>query len=203
MMHFAQVARLGRSGAQRGVALPVMLIVLAIMLVSGAYLLKSSNSTTLTTANLAYQTTLNRANDLALLQGAEWLSATWKTNKALLDGDSTGNGYIATYNFGDNVRSANFWNGKKTIDDGKGNTIEFVIHRLCSASKSWSDPANQCMYTTPNSSTVGTTLAIGASMSSNAAQYATNPQLHYIITARINGPRGGNVISQLAVLMAA
>lgn len=200
MKHYVKSIRRGRA---RGVALPVMLIVLAIMLVSGAYLLKSSNSNTLTASNLAYQTTLSRANDLALMQGAEWLSDTWKTNKALLDTNIAASGYVATHNFNDTVRSANFWAGKRTIDDGKGNTIEYVIHRLCSAQASWSDPANQCMTTTPNSTTAGTTLALGASMASGSAQYATNPQLHFIITARINGPRGGNVISQLAVLMAA
>jgi hypothetical protein len=200
MKHYAKSIR---RGSARGVALPVMLIVLAIMLVSGAYLLKSSNSNTLTTSNLAYQTTLSRANDLALMQGAEWLSDTWKTNKVLLDKNIEASGYVATHNFNDTVRSANFWAGKRTINDGKGNTIEYVIHRLCSAQASWSDPANQCMTTTPNSTTAGTTLALGASMASGSAQYATNPQLHFIITARINGPRGGNVISQLAVLMAA
>lgn len=201
MTHYAKFVR---RGSARGVALPVMLIVLAIMLVSGAYLLKSSNSNTLTTSNLAYQTTLTRANDLALMQGAEWLSDTWKNNKVLLDKDIAASGYVATLNFNDTVRSANFWAGKRTIqDDGKGNTIEYVIHRLCSAQASWNDSANQCMTTTPNSTTAGTSLALGASMASGSAQYATNPQLHFIITARINGPRGGNVISQLAVLMAA
>lgn len=201
MTHYAKSVR---RGSARGVALPVMLIVLAIMLVSGAYLLKSSNSNTLTTSNLAYQTTLTRANDLALMQGAEWLSDTWKNNKVLLDKNIEASGYVATLRSEDTVRSANFWAGKRTIqDDGKGNTIEYVIHRLCSAQVSWNDPDNHCMTTTPNSTTAGTTLALGASMASGSAQYATNPQLHFIITARINGPRGGNVISQLAVLMAA
>lgn len=201
-VHSLRRIRLARLARQGGVALPVILIVLGIMLLSGAYLIKSGNTSTLTTANLAYQTTLNRANDRALLESAEWLSTTWKTNKVLLDTNSSGDGYVATFNPTDNVRTSTFWDGSKTLDLGNGVTIQYVIHRLCSLQASWNTNNNRCMQTAPNIANVGTSLALGASMSSTASQYADNPKLHYIITARIYGPRGGNVVSQLAVLMA-
>ena len=51
---------------QRGLALPIMLIMLAVMLVSAAYLLRASNSGTLASANLAYETTLSKEADLGL-----------------------------------------------------------------------------------------------------------------------------------------
>ncbi len=187
--------------SQRGIALPVMLIVLAIMLVSGAYLLKASNTSTLTAGNLAYQSTLSRANDRALMEGSEWLAATWVNNRASLDGDIAAGGYVATLDTTQNVRSPGFWVGKKTIVDSNQNSIEYVIHRLCSRALSFNAPTNQCMQTTANTSQLGTTVALGASLASNTINLAGNPQLHYIITARIYGPRGGNVISQLAVLM--
>lgn len=186
---------------QRGVALPVMLIVLAVMLISGAYLLKASNTTTITTSNLAYQSALNKANDLALMAGAEWLSSTWSTNKSLLDGDSPDNGYIATLNTTLTVHSTNFWSGKKTTVDSSGNSIDYVIHRLCSLAQPYNANGNQCMQTTSNPATLGSSVALGSSLSSTAVQLAGAPQLHYIITARISGPRGGNVISQMAVLI--
>jgi Tfp pilus assembly protein PilX len=189
------------SRRQRGIALPAMMIVLVIMLISGAYLLKSSNSTTMTTANLAYQSVLNRANDRALMEGSEWLASTWSSNRVALDSDSPTNGYVATLDTTQNVHTANFWNGKKTFTDDQGNVIEYVIHRLCSQALAYNEPTNQCMQTTPNTVSLGSTVALGASLSSNALQLAGNPQLHYIITARINGLRGGNVISQLAVLI--
>lgn len=190
-----------RRAPQHGIALPVMLIVLAIMLISGAYLLKASNTSTLTAANLAYQSTLARANDRALMEGSEWLAAIWASNRAALDTDNAGNGYVATLDTTQNVHSANFWVGKKTITDSNGNDIDYVIHRLCSRALTYSAPTNQCMQTTANTTALGTTLALGASMQSDTINLAGNPQLHYIITARIYGPRGGNVISQLAVLM--
>jgi hypothetical protein len=198
MNHHAPLSRLAR---QQGVALPVMLIVLTIMLISGAYLLKASNSSTIMATNLAYQSTLSRANDLALMEGSEWLSSTWTGNRAALDVDNAGDGYVATLDTTQTVRSPGFWVGKKTITDSNGMSIEYVIHRLCSRALAYNDPVNQCMQTTANVNALGTTVALGASLSSTAVQLAGNPQLHYIITARIYGPRGGNVISQLAVLM--
>lgn len=186
---------------QRGVALPVMLIVLTIMLLSGAYLLKTSNTATLTAANLAYQSTLTRANDRALMEASEWLAQTWTSNRAALNSDSSGDGYVASLDTTLTVRSPNFWTNSKTIVDSQGNSIDYVIHRFCSRALPYDDITNQCMKTSANTSSLGTTVAMGASLAWKSAQLAVNPQLHYIITARINGPRGGNVISQLAVLM--
>jgi Tfp pilus assembly protein PilX len=189
------------SSRQRGIALPVMMIVLVVMLISGAYLLKASNTTTITTANLAYQSALSKANDLALMTGAEWLSATWTTNRQLLDSDSSGNGYKANFNTAQTVRSSGFWQGSTTITDADGNSIEYVIHRLCAQAQPYNVNNNQCMQTTANPIAQGTTVALGSSLASTAVQLAGAPQLHYIITARINGARGGDAISQMAVLM--
>ena len=186
---------------QRGVALPVMLIVLVVMVISGAYLLKASNTTTMTTSNLAYRAALNKANDLALLSASEWLSSTWSTNKVLLDSDNPANGYVAKLDTTQTVHSGGFWSGKATMTDTAGNTIEYVIHRLCSQAQPFNAGTNQCMQTTANPITLGTGVALGSSLSSNAVQLAGSPQLHYIITARIFGPRGGDVISQMAVLI--
>jgi len=190
-----------RLATERGVALPVMLIVLVIMLISGAYLLKSSNGVTMTTSNLAYQSTLNKANDLALLTATEWLSATWASNKVALDGNISANGYVANLDTTQTVKSANFWVGKATITAPDGNTIEYVIHRMCSTTGSWNAATNKCLQTTANTFTAGSSVALGSSLSSTTPQLAGAPQLHYVITARIFGPRGGNVISQAAVLM--
>ncbi|WP_426114392.1 hypothetical protein [Massilia sp. PWRC2] len=190
-----------RRRLQRGIALPVMLIVLTIMLLSGVYLLKSSNAVTMNTSNLAYQSVLNKANDLALMSASEWLSSTWTGNRLLLDANVPASGYVANLDTTQTVNSANFWAGKATMVAADGNTIEYVIHRVCKTAGSWNVLPNTCMQTTANSYSLGTSVALGSSLSSTAVQLAGSPQLHYIITARIYGPRGGNVISQMAVLM--
>jgi len=179
----------------------VMLIVLVIMLISGAYLLKSSNGVTMTTSNLAYQSTLNKANDLALLTATEWLSATWASNKVALDANISANGYVANLDTTQTVKSPNFWIGKATVTAPDGNTIEYVIHRICRTPGAWNATGNTCLQTSANTFTPGTSVALGSSLSSTTPQLAGAPQLHYVITARIFGPRGGNVISQAAVLM--
>ncbi|WLI91491.1 hypothetical protein Q4S45_10330 [Massilia sp. R2A-15] len=188
---------------QRGLALPVMLIILVVMLISSAYLLKSSNSTTMTTSNLAYESALNKAADLGLLTGFEWLSATATSNKVALDANSSDNGYVATFDTTQNVRSDGFWSGKRTLTTADGLTIDYVIHRMCSQAAAYNAGSNRCLQTTPNPSNLGSSVALGSSLSSTALALAGSPQLHYIITARIAGPRGGNVINQLAVLIGA
>ena len=82
--------------AQRGIALPVMLIMMLVMLVTSIYLLKSSNSTTLSASSLAYDATLSRAADFGLHKGFEWISQKAKTDKGALTAHQPAEGYRAT-----------------------------------------------------------------------------------------------------------
>jgi len=187
---------------QRGIALPVMLIMLLILLVSSIYLLRSSNSTTLTAANLAYDAQLARATDFGLHTGFQWLSQTASANRATLNANVAGQGYRATMNPRLSVRSGEFWDGSRLVDDGKGNTIRYVIHRMCTLASPTNAPNNYCVRTTANTAELGNAVRIGDSMKTDGALFNGVPQTHFVITARIDGPRGGNVITQMVVLMA-
>ena len=188
---------------QRGIALPVMLIMLLVMLVSSIYLLKSSNSTTLSASNLANDAALARAADFGLHTGFQWLSATAAANKAQLDGHVADQGYRATLNTKDSVRSADFWDGSRVVQDAQLNRIRYVIHRMCALDVVYSHPDNACVQTSVNTSELGNTVRLGDSLASDAPVYAGVPQLHYVITARIDGPKGGNVVTQMVVLIGA
>jgi Tfp pilus assembly protein PilX len=188
---------------QHGIALPVMLIILAVMLISSIYLLKASNSTTLTAANLAYDSTLSRAADLGLHTGFQWLSDTAVANKPLLDADSKDNGYLATLDTTQAISSSGFWTGSKKVTDGDGNQVEYVVHRLCRNAGRYDDANNACVQTAANTSTLGNTVAVGDSLASDAPNFASTPQVHYVITARIVGARGGSVMNQMVVLIGA
>ncbi|WP_371766719.1 hypothetical protein [Massilia sp.] len=185
-----------------GMALPVVLIILAVMLLGSVYLLRSVNSTALTTGNLAYDTTLSREADLGLHTGFAWLSQTAQTNKAALNQDDAANGYVATWDAASQARDAAFWNGSRTITGDDGTSIEYVIHRLCASTGAYSG-TNRCMQTAANTATAGSTVAMGDSLASDAPSYAGTPQLHYVITARITGGRGANVTNQMIVLIGA
>jgi hypothetical protein len=185
-----------------GLALPVVLIILAVMLVSSIYLMKSIHSTTLTTGNLAYDATLSQSVDLGLHTGFDWLKATAATSKTTLDTDSAANGYVALLDTTQTPRDDEFWEGSKTIaaPDGSGN-IEYVIHRLCLARKPAGDAKNQCVQTAANTALLGTAVGLGTSLASDSPSYAGSPQVHYVITARLRGAKGASVTNQMIVLI--
>jgi Tfp pilus assembly protein PilX len=185
---------------QAGIALPVMLIVLLVMLISSIYLLKSSNTTTLTAANLAYDSAQSRAVDYGLHAGFKWLQATSNSNKGLLDTSGSGAGYVATYDPTEGVRSPAFWAGSTTVTVGT-QRIEYVIHRMCVMALPYNDKDNNCVQTSDNPSASGTALAPGASMAITTPRYAGVPRIHYLVTARMDGARGGNVVNQMTVLI--
>jgi hypothetical protein len=187
---------------QAGIALPVMLIILLVMMVGSIYLLKASNSTTLTTSNLAYDSALARAADLGLHTGFQWLSDTARLNKTRLNANDAVNGYVAAFNTAYTPSNDEFWDGRKSIDDTAGNRIEYVVHRLCAFPGPY-DVNNRCVQSATNTSALGNAVPIGASLSVNAPVFAGTPKVHYVITARITGPRGGNVVNQLVVLIGA
>lgn len=190
----------------RGIALPVMLIMLAVMLMGSLYLLRSSTSSALATVNQAYDSSLSRAADLGLLTGVQWLGATATANKQLLYADSAANAYVATLNTALTVSSPAFWTGSQTISDTAGNQIEYVIHRMCALAGAYDligPPANTCMQTAVNTSTLNNSVALGESLASDAPSLSGMPQIHYVITSRIFGTRGGNVINQMVVLIGA
>ncbi|MDC8759983.1 pilus assembly PilX family protein [Janthinobacterium fluminis] len=190
---------------QRGIALPVMLIMLAVLLVSSIYLLKASMSTTLMSANLAYDASLSKAADLGLLTGFQWLKDTAAANKGQLDNSFADAAYVATLDTTQSVANPGFWVGSKVIDDraNSGNRIEYVIHRMCALSGAYDKAANTCMQTAPNTAIVNNTVALGDSLASDSTSLAGAPQVHYIVTARIFGVRGGNVVNQLVVMIGA
>lgn len=188
---------------QRGIALPVMMIILLVMLVSSVYLFKAINSTTMTTANLAYDASLRKAADLGLHAGFQWLSDTASANKGLLNANDSGHAYLANLDVTLNPNENEFWTGSAVIADSANNRIEYVVHRLCAVAGAYDMPGNSCVQTAANTSTLGTSVGVGDSLAADSPVFAGTPQVHYVITARIFGPRGGNVVNQLVVLIGA
>jgi len=188
---------------QRGAALPVMLIMMLVMLVTSIYLLRSSNSATLAASNLAYDATLSRAVDFGLHSGFQWLSDTASTAKASLNGDDADHGYRAIMDTAWTPNDEEFWRFSTVVQDADGNRIRYAIHRMCASQGSFGSAGQDCVLTSANTVKIGNKVAIGESLASDAPAYASSPQIHYVITARIDGARGGNVINQMAVLIGA
>jgi hypothetical protein len=190
---------------QGGMALVVMLIILVVLMVGSLYLMKAGTSTTVVTANLAYDSAMSKAADLGLHAGAKWLGDhDTPATKAVLLQDSAANGYVATYDPGVPPSSENFWAGKATIADPNDASIsvDYVIRRMCSTPGAFDVAPNTCVQTSAPAGANGG-VPVGESLSSDATPLPGPPQLHYVITARIAGSRGGYVINQMVVLIGA
>ena len=176
-----------------------MLIMLTVMLVSSIYMLKASTSTTMTAANLAYDAALSKSADAGLHAGFAYLRST--VNRADLLVDQPAQGYVATLTPTWTVSNAAFWLGAVTLplNPATGDRVQYVIHRMCTFPGAYNSNNNSCRTTSarPNSKTsqpFGTSLGLGG------PKFLQQPQLHYVVTARINGARGGNVVTQAVVL---
>jgi Tfp pilus assembly protein PilX len=188
-----------------GMALPVMLIILVVMMVTGIYMLRATHSSELTTGNLAYNATMSRAADYGLHVGYQYLSSTAAGNKVALNASDKASGYEAKLDTTLSVRDSAFWANVRTVTDADNNQVDYVIHRMCAFEGAYGQSVNQvansCMLTSANTSQIGNTVPLGTSLAVNAPQFADAPQVHYVITARIHGARGGNVVNQMIVLI--
>ncbi|TFW29639.1 pilus assembly PilX family protein [Duganella callida] len=181
----------------RGIALPIMLIMLAVMMVSSIYLLRASTSTTLTTANLAYDAAMSKAADAGLHAGFTYLRNIVNKNDLLVNQPAAG--YLATLDQTWTVSTPAFWQGSVTMaPDTDGNRVEYVIHRMCNFTGAYDLP-NRCQTTAPRPEDGGPR-ALGETLKIDASNLASAPQIHYVVTARVFGPRGGNVITQAVVM---
>jgi prepilin-type N-terminal cleavage/methylation domain-containing protein len=207
----AKELRMETLTAQRGVALPIALIMLVVMLFSGIYLMRASNNATLMSSNLAYQRDISRRADYGLSLGYNYLSTTAITlaTKGNLDSDQLASGYISTYSCvaGNCNRDAAFWANSVTTNDLSGNPVEYVIHRMCQYPVAYNAKFgaldNQCVQTTAVAPIGAGGAVAGTSLSSDAEAYTTLPQIHYVITARVPGVKGASVINQMVVMIGA
>jgi Tfp pilus assembly protein PilX len=201
------MARSTQTARQAGMALPVMLIILVVMMVTGIYMLRATHSSEITTGNLAYNATMSRAVDFGLHTGFSWLVTKAATNKIALDSTNpTPDGYEAKLDTTRSVRDSAFWTSAITVPDPDGNQVDYVIHRMCAYDGRYDQVisgtiTNSCMLTSANTAQLGNSVPLGTSLSVTTPQYAESPQVHYVITARIHGARGGNVVNQMIVLI--
>ena len=197
---------------QRGVALPIALIMLVVMLFSGIYLMRASNNATLMSSSLAYERDISRRADLGLSAAYDWINATATANKKNLDSDQTVFGYLSSYDPTVSYRDAAFWTNSLTVLDPSGNPVEYVIHRMCQygAGTAYNGnfggpggPLNTCVTTQSVALVSATGVAAGTSLSADTEAFLMLPQIHYVITARVPGVKGASVINQLVVMIGA
>jgi Tfp pilus assembly protein PilX len=183
---------------QRGVVLLIALIVLVAMSMAGLAVMLSSGGSILMAGNLSFRQNATSAGDYGIELARAWLRA---QGTETLKSDATGNGYYATWDSAFNPTTFAAWHNPGLAADAGGNTIRYVIHRMCLVSGGVSlaerapgDPPQECV-----------TLADpGASGSKGGVQYGEKAlsgtaQVYYRITARVDGPK--NTVSIVQAMM--
>lgn len=172
--------------AQRGAVLFIALIVLVAMTLAGIAVMRSVDTNNLIAGNLAFRNAATSAADAGIEGARNWLMA--QTPGFLQDDQAAG--YFANWQETFNPGTFN-WAGQgiNVGTDGFGNTIRYVIHRLCRESGKSID-ATDC--------TKVTTAAVGSTKGGGgygALPLSGGSLVYYRITAKVEGPR--NTVSYI------
>lgn len=185
---------------QRGVALPIALIVLVAMVLAAVTLIRSVDTATMVAGNLTLKQSATHAADEGVRQGFLWLRNTVIANPASLNSSIAGSGYISAHNDPNwNPAAPGNWPGDAVTlpEDAGGNIVSYVIHRLCTQpGLSYNAPNQQCATYTGTSAA-----ASGGSQSVDAPEFSGVVYVYFRVTSRAVGPR--NTISYVQSLMLA
>lgn len=189
-------------GAQDGVVLLITLIMLVAMTLGGIALIRSVHTTNLIAGNMAFQQSATQSGNLGAEQAISWLFAN-RVNAGLDQhklGDG-GSGYSATRRVPPSGTSWDvYWTnvlapaGKVTLGtDAAGNTVEYVIDRLCNSTGTFT--AAGCAIS-PTGNVTG-----GNSMGAGVQRLNFNNAVYYRIITRIQGPRSTASFVETVVAM--
>jgi type IV pilus assembly protein PilX len=168
---------------QRGVVLFIALIVLVAMTLAGLAMFRSVGTSVVIAGNLTFKQGATSAADRGIEAGRTWLTT---QPPAVLQNTALPGFYS---DWGQTFDPATFdWSGKGvlvTADDGGGNEIRYVVHRLCmTENASVNAPTQQCV--TLSSSGFGGSKAGGAY---GQLPLSNTIQAYFRITARAVGPK--------------
>ena len=178
---------------QRGVVLVMALNVLVARTLAGIAMFRQIGSGVIIAGNLAFKENATSVADLGIESARNYLvgsgSATLQTDQAP--------GYVASWALTFDPTSYSTWDTASTLvtsDDGTGNEIRYLIHRLCRNAGTVNDPTQTCV-------TVGSAATGG---SKGGGSYGVLPLSnttapYYRVTVRAKGPR--NTVSYIQSIM--
>lgn len=191
-LHSVPEQSISRHHKQDGMVLLIALIMLIAMTMAGLAMMRSIGAGVGISGNLAFKQTATSVADFGIEQARSWLTSPVRTIDDL-KADVVAEGYYATWNLGFSPQNYNWSNSKLvTANDGTGNEIRYVIHRLCETNNlAPNEPLQKCAtLTTPGS---------GGSKTGDATNLSTSIQPYFRVTSRVKGPR--NTVSYVQVVM--
>lgn len=189
---------------QEGIILIIALIMMVAMTLGGLALMRSVHTTTIIAGNLAFQQAATNSADRGIETAVTWLESTLAANVNGLDQDNTALGYTASKPATDDPSANQDWTelwttvwsprGVRTVgDDNAGNSVQYVIQRMCSQTGS---PGTAGCATSPIDVS-----SAGGSKGAGTVKLNVNAQVYYRITVRVTGPRNTTSFVQSIVAL--
>lgn len=201
------ISRLTSRASQNGAALLIALIMLVAMTLAGIALVRSVDTTNVIAGNLAFQQAATHAGDKGIEAAIACLTATNTANPVLLQNDYATCGYLASWVPSPIPSWDAYWkaslDGQKVTvipnpnpnpnQDAGGNTVSYVIQRMCQLTGDYNVPATACSFA-PSSCDTSSSYRV------DGVCWKPPPQVYYRITSRIVGPR--NSVSYVQSIIA-
>jgi Tfp pilus assembly protein PilX len=207
---------------QHGVVLVLALIVLVALTLAALAMTRSVFTSNMIAGNLAFQQATTNSADAGVEAAIAWLEAnngqtTSSTATTCASGsgstvlacDQTARGYVSVRqdptagqtwdNFWTSSIIANSYNYTLPSADAAGNTVSYVIQRMCnSRNMDASNTSNDC---SASPSSTGGTCAGGSSCDAQRVNLYSVSQIYYRITVQVQGPRNTKSYVQAMVAM--
>jgi Tfp pilus assembly protein PilX len=183
---------------QQGVVLLVALIILVALTLAGVALLRSVDTANLVAGNMSFHESATQAGERSTEAAVStWLGPKTTAKSPDLFSNSAANGYLAMRQDPAAGQSWDaFWTATLAASsvtgatDAAGNTVSYVVQRLCDAAGA---PFTINCSKPPTTNT-------GGSFSAGGIAPITSSQVYYRITTRIAGPR--NTVSYTQTIVA-
>jgi type IV pilus assembly protein PilX len=177
---FRNRIRHGSRLAQRGVVLFIALIVLVAMSLAGIAIMRSVDTGNLIAGNVAFKQGTLASADRGIDEAFTYLK-----NNALgadLETDQPSEAYFAAASDPPDWSEDSVWSDARVVGtDAAGNTISYVVHRMCDGQGKYSGV--NCAQTPRTGGKAGN------SMSVMGNQFTSTPVVYYRVTVRVQGPR--------------
>lgn len=191
-----------RAARQRGVVLFFALIALLALSLAAVALVRSVDTSTLIAGNLAFKQSATASGDSGINSAITWLATTQAANNALniltdpthpfnITDLATRPGYHSSADPALDLTADATWDNSNSVlvgTDGSGNTIRYIIQRMCSTANAVPTIQN-CLFSGALEDNSGQTIPLPQEVCVGAGcpQRGQNPQVR--ITARAEGPR--------------
>lgn len=186
--------------AQNGVALFIVLIVLVAMSIGGIALMRSVETSSLVSGNLAFKMSALHATDIAVEKAitdfpgivSTSADANFQAGCATATASPNGCRYYPILQAVDakGVPTAINWNYVRSTEPLAGYKVQYVIDRLCNGPAPVTDLIGKCLSDAP----LG-----GGSHKAGAPKFTGATTVFYRVTVRVEGPRSTESFAQVII----